>query len=81
MASFGPPQVAALAILGVLALILGVWFLRWSTAPTWETVSSGLRPAEAADVIDELAQRDAEGRLEQAALHDVAGELDRHRAA
>ena len=54
MASFGPPQVAALAILGVLALILGVWFLRWSTAPTWETVSSGLRPAEAADVIDEL---------------------------
>src|SRR3984885_5780107 len=34
-----------------------------------------------ADLIDELAERDAEGRLEQAALFDVAGKLDRHRAA
>ena len=42
------------------------------------------RPAgrrAAADVVDELAERDAEGRLEEPAMLDVAGELDRHRAA
>src|SRR4051812_19039857 len=33
------------------------------------------------DVVDELAERDAERGLEQAAMTDVAGELDRHRAA
>src|ERR1700722_5653189 len=35
----------------------------------------------AADLVDEFAKRDAEGRLEQAAIVDVAGELNRHRAA
>src|SRR3984957_15297245 len=35
----------------------------------------------AADLVDEFTERDAEGRLEQAALFDVAGKLDRHRAA
>ncbi len=35
----------------------------------------------AADVVDELAERDAEGGLEQPAVTDVASELDRHRAA
>ena len=42
------------------------------------------RPAArgaAADVVDQLAQRDAEGGLEQAAVADIAGELDRHGAA
>ena len=35
----------------------------------------------AADLVDEFAERDAEGDLEQAAMFDVAGELDRHGAA
>ncbi len=33
------------------------------------------------DVVDELAEGDAEGRFVEAAVLDVAGELDRHRAA
>src|SRR6201999_2503798 len=35
----------------------------------------------AADVVDEFAERDAEGDLEQPTMLDIAGELDRHRAA
>ena len=35
----------------------------------------------AADIVDEFAERDAERGLEQAAMLDVAGELDRHGAA
>src|SRR6476661_3789458 len=38
-------------------------------------------PRAAADLVDELAKAHAEGRLEQAAVLDVAGELDRHGAA
>src|SRR6202020_2279212 len=34
----------------------------------------------AADVVDQFVQRDAEARLEQAAVADIAGQLDRHRA-
>src|SRR4051794_15039006 len=39
------------------------------------------RERAAAVVVDELAERHAEGRLEQPAVADVAGELDRHRTA
>ena len=42
------------------------------------------RPAgrrAAADIVDQLAQRQAERRLEQAAILDIAGQLDRHGAA
>jgi hypothetical protein len=35
----------------------------------------------AADVVDDLAERQAEGGLEQAAMLDIAGDLDRDRAA
>src|SRR5260221_7573580 len=35
----------------------------------------------AADLVDELAESEAERRLEKPAMPDVAGELDRHRAA
>ena len=35
----------------------------------------------AADIVDQFAERDAEGGLEQAAMLDVAGKLDRHGAA
>ena len=34
-----------------------------------------------ADIVDQLAERDAESGLEQAAMFDIAGELDRHGAA
>src|SRR5262249_36250214 len=39
------------------------------------------RKGPAAAVIDQLAQRDAKGALDQSTALDVAGELDRHRAA
>ena len=35
----------------------------------------------AGDIVDEFAERDAEGGFEQAAKFDVAGKLDRHSAA
>jgi hypothetical protein len=35
----------------------------------------------AADIIDQFAERNAEGDLEQATMSDIARELDRHRAA
>ena len=35
----------------------------------------------AADIVDQFAERDAEGGFEQAAVFDVAGKLDRHGAA
>src|SRR5947209_4804767 len=34
-----------------------------------------------ANIVDQFAKRDAESRFEQSAMADVAGELDRHRAA
>eukprot|EP00043_Microstomoeca_roanoka_P029775 m.23134 g.23134 ORF g.23134 m.23134 type:complete len:587 (+) comp9442_c0_seq1:1952-3712(+) len=37
------------------------------------------RGRAAGDVLDDLAQREAEGRLEQAAVFHVAGDLQRHR--
>src|SRR5579863_7813007 len=37
-----------------------------------------MRPA--ANVFDDLAEGEAEGRLEQAAIFHIAGDLDRHRA-
>ena len=42
------------------------------------------RPAgegAAANVVDQFAERDPEGGLEQTAIPDIAGELDRHRPA
>ena len=36
--SFGSPQFAAFGLLAVAVLILGFWFMRWSTAPTWSMV-------------------------------------------
>src|SRR5436305_1662180 len=38
-------------------------------------------PRAAADVVDQLAERDAEGSLVEAGMLDVAGKLDRHGAA
>lgn len=55
---FGPPQLAAIAILGIVALIAGMWFLSWATSPTWNTVVAGKTPAETADIVAAL---DAEG--------------------
>src|SRR6185295_2340710 len=39
------------------------------------------RESAAADIVDQFAERDAEGGFEQAAMLDVAGKLDRHAAA
>src|SRR5215831_18132353 len=51
-----------------------------TTTPPWPTMppAAGRTTAE---VVDQLAQRDAERLLDQAAARDVAGELERQRAA
>ena len=61
--SFGSPQFAAFGLLAVAVLILGFWFMRWSTAPTWSMVASGLTATEATDARDELDGAGIENRL------------------
>lgn len=61
--SFGSPQFAAFGLLAVAVLILGFWFLRWSTAPTWSMAASGLTATEAADARSELDGAGIENRL------------------
>src|SRR5437762_11064053 len=39
------------------------------------------RESASADIVDQFAKRDAERGLEQAAVLDIAGKLDRHGAA
>jgi flagellar M-ring protein FliF len=61
--SFGSPQFAAFGLLAVAVLILGFWFLRWSTAPTWSMAASGLTATEAADARSELDGAGIQNRL------------------
>jgi flagellar M-ring protein FliF len=61
--SFGSPQFAAFGLLAVAVLILGFWFMRWSTAPTWSMAASGLTATEAADARAELDGAGIENRL------------------
>jgi len=57
------PQYAALGLMAVSAIILAMWFMSWSTTPTWDLVASGLSPAQAAQVSEELMAADIEHRL------------------
>lgn len=61
--SFSIPQYLALGLMAVAVVILGLWFMSWSGAPTWEMVASGLAPADAAEVGDELDSAGIEYRL------------------
>jgi flagellar M-ring protein FliF len=61
--TFGTPQFVAFGLLAVAVLILGFWFLRWSTAPTWSIAASGLSATEAADASAELDAAGIENRL------------------
>lgn len=61
--SFGSPQFAAFGLLAVAVLILGFWFMRWSTAPTWSMAASGLTATEAAEARSELDSAGIENRL------------------
>jgi len=49
--------------MAVSVVILGVWFMSWSTTPTWDLVASGLSPAQAAEVSQELQDAGIEHRL------------------
>lgn len=61
--SFGSPQFAAFGLLAVAVLILGFWFVSWSTQPTWSMVATGLSPSEASDARSELDGAGIENRL------------------
>ncbi len=61
--SFGSPQFVAFGLLAVAVLILGFWFVRWSTTPTWSMAASGLTATEANDARTELDDAGIENRL------------------
>lgn len=47
----------------VSVLILGLWFMSWSTSPTWDLVASGLTPDQATEATEELESAGIEHRL------------------
>ncbi len=53
-ADFTVPQYAVLTLAAVAVVVLGMWFMRWSTSPTWQTVASGLTPTQVQDSVAEL---------------------------
>ena len=61
--AFTIPQYLALGLMVVAVLILGMWFMQWSSAPSWEVVASGLAPADASAVSDDLSAEGIEHRL------------------
>ncbi len=61
--AFTVPQYLALGLMVVAVLILGMWFMQWSSAPSWEVVASGLAPADASAVSDDLSAEGIEHRL------------------
>ncbi len=63
LSSFTVPQYAALGLMAVAVVILGMWFMQWSTTPTWEVVASGLAPSDASMAVDELDSAGIENRL------------------
>ncbi len=63
LSSISVPQYAALGLMALSVVILGMWFMSWSTTPTWDLVASGLSPAQAAEVSDELQTAGIEHRL------------------
>jgi flagellar M-ring protein FliF len=60
---FGPPQLAAIAILGVVAVIAGLWFLSWATSPTWSTIVAAKTPAETGEIVAALDSAGIPNRL------------------
>ncbi len=62
-ASFSVPQYAALGLVALAVVILGLWFVNWSTATTWEVVASGLTPEQAGEVADQLGSAGIDHRL------------------
>ncbi|MEM7285195.1 MAG: flagellar basal-body MS-ring/collar protein FliF [Actinomycetota bacterium] len=61
--SFTVPQYLALGLMAVAVVILGMWFMQWSSTPSWEVVASGLAPGDAASVSDDLDTEGIEHRL------------------
>lgn len=61
--SFSVPQYAALGLMAVAVVILGLWFMSWSNSPTWEMIASGLPTTEAQEAGDELDAAGIEYRL------------------
>lgn len=61
--AFTIPQYLALGLMVVAVVILGMWFMQWSSSPSWEVVASGLAPADAASVSDDLSAEGIDHRL------------------
>lgn len=61
--AFTIPQYLALGLMVVAVLILGMWFMQWSSSPSWEVVASGLAPSDASSVSDDLNAEGIEHRL------------------
>ena len=61
--AFTIPQYLALGLMALAVVILGMWFMRWSSTPSWEVVVSGLAPADTDEVTTELSADGIEYRL------------------
>ncbi len=61
--AFTIPQYLALGLMALAVVILGLWFMSWSSTPSWEVVVSGLAPNDTAEVSSELSADGIEFRL------------------
>jgi flagellar M-ring protein FliF len=48
------PQYAVLTLAVLAVVVLGFWFMQWSTSATWEVVASGMTPSQIQEATDEL---------------------------
>jgi flagellar M-ring protein FliF len=64
--SFSPQQLTMVVLLGVIALVGGMTFLRWVSAPSYAVLFSGLPAEEASSVVEELDAQGVPYRLENA---------------
>src|SRR3954469_4857370 len=52
--SFSPSQLVIIGLLGVVSLVGGMAFLKWSSAPSYSVLFSGLEAKDASAVVDKL---------------------------
>lgn len=62
-AAFTPSQLVIIGLLGVLALVGTLAFVRWSSAPSYSVLFSGLDPKDASAVVEKLRADDVPYRL------------------
>lgn len=64
--AFGPAQLTIIGVLGVLALIAGMAFYKWASAPSYSVLYSGLDASDTAAVVEQLNS--------QGVAHKVSGD-------